>query len=759
MPEYFRQKRYTAPFVFRPVSKHLAPLRENVMNAEILDLMVTCADGLENSLAQELAELGFHDVKKERGVFRLQSDLAGMYRLCLWSRIASRVFMPLFSAPGNTPEALYETAVTWNWASVLTPAQTLAISATAARGVKVHTQYISLKLKDAVVDACRESFGERPSVATHQPDIALHVHAEADHFVVSLDLSGDSLHKRGYRVAMTDAPLKETLAAALLKQSGWPSQEYEALWDPMCGSGTFLIEAAWMAADIAPGILRDYYGFLGWRGHDDHLWQQVFADAIARRDQSRSKSLPILLGSDANDEALNATLRNAKAAGVAQWLDLSAQSLYEATVPAQAKAVKGLVITNPPYGERLGEKASNRDLYRALGRKLMQQVPNWQACILAADITHVDHLGLVHKATERLHNGALIIYARHAEIPAWVNKPVTRFVEAETELPEEAEQFANRLRKNLKAAYKHAERHNIYCYRVYDADMPEFNIAIDVYEDKLHVQEYAPPKTVDPEKAEARFKLALHVIRHIFGLQREKVFIKVRSKQKGKQQYEKQNNQGKFFEVREGQAWLLVNLTDYLDTGLFLDHRPMRQRIAKEIDNKHFLNLFAYTGVVSLQAALGGAATTTTVDLSPTYLSWAERNFALNGLPIDNHFFEQADCVQWLKACEYEFDVIFIDPPTFSNSKRTPDVFDVQEDHVELVWLAMRTLKPDGALYFSNNFRKFKLDFDALQEFIIEDISAQTIDFDFERNPNIHRCWKITHKNEQISKEDNVSGE
>jgi 23S rRNA (guanine2445-N2)-methyltransferase / 23S rRNA (guanine2069-N7)-methyltransferase len=275
--------------------------------------------------------------------------------------------------------------------------------------------------------------------------------------------------------------------------------------------------------------------------------------------------------------------------------------------------------------------------------------------------------------------------------------------------------------------------------------MPEFNLAVDVYEGVLHVQEYAPPKTIEPEKSEARFKLALLAIRQVFGLRREQVFIKVRSRQKGNQQYEKQGSQGRFIEVREGEARVLVNLTDYLDTGLFLDHRPLRLRIAQEAKGRHFLNLFAYTGVASLHAALGGAASTTTVDLSPTYLDWAQRNFALNGLAEANHYFEQADCMRWLKDCEFEFDLMFIDPPTFSNSKRTPEVFDVQRDHVELIWLAMRALRAGGALYFSNNFRKFKLDMDALAEFSIEDISRETIGFDFERNPNIHRCWKIQH--------------
>ncbi|MDF2445260.1 MAG: rlmL [Moraxellaceae bacterium] len=709
------------------------------------ELVVTCADGLEEALQQELTGLGLADVRRERGTLLVQASLEQAYRICLWSRVASRVLLPLFTVEGDTPEALYYEAVRFTWGNTLDPKGTIAVHATAARGIKTHTQYLALKLKDAIVDHCREHFGVRPDVDPEAPDVPLHVHAMAGGFAVSLDLSGDSLHKRGYRVAMTEAPLKESLAAALLLQAGWPSRDFDALLDPMCGSGTFLVEAAWMAADVAPGLLRDYYGFLGWKKHDPALWQRLYDEALQRRDAGLKQPLPVICGNDADHEALAATQRNAKKAGVAHLITLRQAELHALQRPA-GSAGRGLLICNPPYGERLGEKNTARELYRALGRISGQQLPGWQACVIGADIQHVDALGFGHRATVRLHNGALTIYARHGDVPSVPAQGVWRFEEAPAELPVEAQDFANRLRKNLKAAQKRAQAEQVYCYRVYDADMPEFNLAVDVYEGQLHVQEYAPPKTVDPEKAEARFRLALVAIRHVFGLRRENVFIKVRSRQKGKQQYEKQGSQGRFIEVREGKAWLLVNLTDYLDTGLFLDHRPLRLRIAQEAKGKHFLNLFAYTGVASLHAALGGAASTTTVDLSATYLNWAQRNFALNGLAEKPHHFEQADCMRWLKECGYEFDLMFIDPPTFSNSKRTPDVFDVQRDHVELIWLAMRALRDGGALYFSNNFRKFKLDTDALAEFVIEDISPATIGFDFARDPGIHRCWKITHR-------------
>ena len=710
------------------------------------ELVVTCADGLEPILASELEGLGLADVRRERGAVRVRGSLEQAYRTCLWSRVASRVLLPLFEVEGESPEALYGEAVRFTWGNTLNPRGTIAVHATAARGLKVHTQYLSLKLKDAVADHCREHFGVRPDVDPDAPDVPLHVHARPGGFEVSLDLAGESLHRRGYRVAMTEAPLKESLAAALLLQAGWPG-DYGALLDPMCGSGTFLVEAAWMAADIAPGILRGYYGFFGWKKHEPELWLRVREEARLRREAGLKKPLPALFGYDADREALGAALKNAHRAGVGDLVTLEQRELRALAAPRDV-AGRGLLICNPPYGERLGEQASTRELYRALGRLAGQRLAGWQACVLGADVQHVDALGFAHRATERLHNGALTIYARHADVPSLPAGDVVAFTEAAGEIPEEAQPFANRLRKNLKAAQKQARAEGVHCYRVYDADMPEFNLAVDVYEHQLHVQEYAPPKTVDPEKAEARFRLALVAIRHVFGLRRENVFIKVRSRQKGKQQYEKQASQGRFIEVRDGAAWVQVNLTDYLDTGLFLDHRPLRQRIGGEAAGKDFLNLFAYTGVASLHAALGGAASTTTVDLSPTYLNWARRNFALNGLAEPGHRFEQADCLRWLRDNRQHYDLIFIDPPTFSNSKRTPDVFDVQRDHVELIWLAMRALRPGGTLYFSNNFRKFRLDGDALREFVIEDISPATIGFDFARNPGIHRCWKITHRGE-----------
>ncbi|MFI8142100.1 bifunctional 23S rRNA (guanine(2069)-N(7))-methyltransferase RlmK/23S rRNA (guanine(2445)-N(2))-methyltransferase RlmL, partial [Acinetobacter baumannii] len=403
-----------------------------------------------------------------------------------------------------------------------------------------------------------------------------------------------------------------------------------------------------------------------------------------------------------------------------------------------------------PYGERLGDKASNRSLYLGLSALLQKNFPNQYAAIIAAQIEQADVLAFEAPETLRLMNGKLPIYVRFGTVkPEKVTQPFLANWQAQPVEMEEAQDFANRLQKNMTALKKWATKENIYCLRLYDADLPDFNLAVDLYGDRLHVQEYAPPKKIDPEKAKKRFNLALAAIRAVTGLNRDAIFIKTRARQTGTNQYTKQSTANKRFIVQEGKAKILVNLTDYLDTGLFLDHRQMRLRIAKEAHGKHFLNLYSYTSTASLHAALGGAASTTSVDLSNTYLSWSKENFVLNGLTVDHadeqHMFFASDCFEWLKEGHEQYDLIFIDPPTFSNSKKFHGTFDVQRDHVSLIKRAMNRLTSEGTLYFSNNYRGFEMDEEIEALYDVEEITSETIGPDFKRNQKIHRAWKIQH--------------
>ncbi|HHC71492.1 MAG TPA: bifunctional 23S rRNA (guanine(2069)-N(7))-methyltransferase RlmK/23S rRNA (guanine(2445)-N(2))-methyltransferase RlmL [Thiotrichales bacterium] len=308
----------------------------------------------------------------------------------------------------------------------------------------------------------------------------------------------------------------------------------------------------------------------------------------------------------------------------------------------------------------------------------------------------------------------------------------------------------NRLRKNRRHLARWLEREGITCYRLYDADIPEYAVAVDLYQAEalhVHLQEYQAPRSIPEEKTRQRLETAVAAVEEALEVPRERIQVKVRRTRKRGEQYEKLAGTGRFHEVREDGLRLLVNFTDYLDTGLFLDHRITRRMVREQAGGRRFLNLFAYTGTATVHAAAGGAVETTTVDLSRTYLEWAGRNMALNGFTGAEHRRVRADCLQWLRESDdrERYDLIFLDPPSFSTSKRMQGTFDVQRDHVWLIRTAMRLLTPGGLLIFSNNLRRFEMDRDALAAFDLRDITRATLPRDFARNPRIHHCWEIRH--------------
>ena len=316
-----------------------------------------------------------------------------------------------------------------------------------------------------------------------------------------------------------------------------------------------------------------------------------------------------------------------------------------------------------------------------------------------------------------------------------------------------AQMVANRLRKNLKRLRNWRRRNAVTCYRAYDADLPEYAAAVDVYQEAsgeervfLHVQEYQAPASIPEATAEHRLGELVAAVSDVFEIDDSRLALKTRARGKGGSKYGRMAERGEHLLVQGGQVKLWVNLFDYLDTGLFLDHRPLRLRIAPESAGRRMLNLFCYTGAASVHAAAGKAASTTSVDLSATYLGWAARNMAQNGFDQAVHERVQADVMTWLSADRGSYDLIFCDPPTFSNSKRAED-FDIQREHVRLLTLSMDRLAPGGRLLFSNNFRRFQLDEPAINEIADwREISPQTIDPDFERNSRIHRCWELEHR-------------
>lgn len=711
----------------------------------------TCPKGLEYLLRDELIAIGASDVREALAGAHFSGTLETAYRACLWSRLASRILLPLAEFDAADDEALYRGVQDTDWSRHLAAHGTFAVDAGTALSKLTHSQFIGLRVKDAVVDQFRQRDGNRPGIDTDEPDLRINLRLRRDRATLSLDLAGSPLHRRGWREQQGEAPLKENLAAAMLLRARWP-EVYAAggaLLDPMCGSGTLLIEGALMAADVAPGLRREYFGFLGWQQHDIALWRGLLDEATQRAETGLRGLRSAFFGSDADPRMIQTAKRNAQEAGVAGFLTLDRQDVAHAAPPAGVGY--GLIITNPPYGERLGERAEMPALYRSLGDSLRNRFTGWRAAVLAGDVELGRAMQLHADKRYALYNGALETVLLTFDLKRREEAP-----RDPKPLSAGAQMLKNRLEKNLRHLRKRLAREGVHCWRAYDQDLPEYAAAIDVYgdtrgDDHLHIQEYRAPAEVPADVARLRLREIARVAGEVFGVPRERIALKTRERGKGGSKYGQFDQRGEFVEVEEGGLKFLVNLTDYLDTGLFLDHRAVRAKVRELAEGKCFLNLFAYTATASVYAADGGALETTSVDLSATYLEWASRNLALNGFSGSSHRLMQFDALEFLQRDRGRYGLIFVDPPTFSNSKRADD-FDVQRDHVKLLEACNERLTRDGVIVFSNNFRRFKLDRDALESrFDIEDWSAPSIPFDFARRADIHGCWLLRQRKPEVA--------
>jgi 23S rRNA (guanine2445-N2)-methyltransferase / 23S rRNA (guanine2069-N7)-methyltransferase len=707
--------------------------------------------GFGDLLARELRELGAADVRERALGVEFSGALAVAYRACLESRVASRVFLVVADFDAPTDAAFYEAVRAIDWRAHVDPSRTLACDFTGKHPEITHTRFGALRLKDAICDQLRDVTGGRPDIAPDRPAVRVHAHANGPKVTVSIDLSGEGLHRRGYRTQAGEAPLRENLAAGILLRAGWPQKCESAaeFLDPMCGSGTLVIEAGMIAANIAPGSRRHYFGFFGWPGHDRQAWDQLKRDTLARE----RKPTLVLRGLDADASVLTAARENAARAGL-EGLTFEPGRLAAAR-PKNPGA--GFLATNPPYGVRLEDRDGARALMKELGGVLREHFGGWDAVILSGSADAGLELGIRAERVHTVWNGALECRLLRLHVSEDTSKNLlhtgrtARIDESLADSPG-SKMFGNRVAKNLKQLEKWAEREAVSCYRIYDADMPEYSFAIDRYREAeggrtwLYVQEYAAPKTIDPAAVQRRRNEALAALPGTTGITQDFIHLRQRRRTSRGEQYEKLGQQADFELVEEGGLRFWVNFTDYLDTGLFLDHRITRARLREAAGRRRFLNLFAYTGSATVYAAAGRARQTTTVDMSATYLDWAQRNLAVNGFSGAHHELVQADCIAWLKdavAERRQYDLIFLDPPTFSNSKRMDDVLDVQRDHRALIDRCMALLAPGGKLVFSNNAQKFKLDAEIGQSYKVTDISRATLPKDFERNPRIHQCFEL----------------
>lgn len=710
---------------------------------------VSCAKGIELLLKDELQRLEIDSFEKLAGV-EFEGTLEQAYKVCIYSHLASQVMLKIATEKAADQQSLYNFVSSINWMDYFDVDKTFKIIISGKHYDFNNTMFVSQKTKDAIVDQFRQETNQRPDIDTENPNNVIKLHLHKQFVNVFLCLNIDSLHKRSYRQFQGQAPLKESLAAAILIKAGWLDElkkDQPILIDPMCGSGTILIEAALMAKNIAPVLLNKEFKIFDSKIHDETLWENLINEAK----KAQISTNAIIQGYDIDNNVLDKAEKNIYQADVDDIVNIKRRDIRDLENEFDGE---GLIVTNPPYGERLyGDQLDELlDIFNGFGDRLSQDFYGWNVAILTSFADSIKEMQLRTTKRNKFYNGAIetTLYQfdinEHAKFKheSQLDKNI-RLAEASAQKSDEHIDFSNKLKKNLKSLKPWLKQAEIECYRLYDADIPTFAVAVDIYGEHVFLQEYRADATIDQNIAKQRFYQAIYQIHKTLDIKYENIHTRVRQRQKGKDQYQKENDKNNFHIINEFDAKFYVNFDDYLDTGIFLDHRKIRQLVAKSAKNKTLLNLFSYTCTASVHAALNGAKTTS-VDMSNTYLEWGKNNFILNNINPRNHNFIQADCIGWLKANTEKFDVIFLDPPTFSNSKRMDDILDVQRDHELLINLAMDSLKKDGVLYFSNNYRRFKMSQEIIDKFNCENIDKKCLSRDFLSNKNIHNCWEIKYR-------------
>ncbi len=716
-------------------------------------LLATCPLYLEELLEQEVLALGGRVTRRGLGCLAFQAPLEGIYNFCLSSRVASHLLLELFEVDlAESLGPLYEACREYPWKEVMNPADGLGkmgfvCQSQLKKGAPHSPPALALKVKDGIVDYWRDLKGERPPVDRKNPRHAIHIRQwEPGRVQVYTSLNGRSLSRRGYRLNPYQAALRETSAAAVLLRAGWDkmASPQSCLVDPLCGAGTLLIEGALLAGNMAVNLHRGDFAFLHWPRHNQDLWESC-VDRAEEGWHDGLRKLPPLIGYDRDPKAVEAARENVKNCGLEGVVHLEKRDLADFTLTKEMReAPRGLIVSNPPYGQRLEERDTLFSLYRALGDLGKEEAfHGWQMTLLSHSLPLLKATSLVVRKKHSIRNGPLECQLFHYDLspprqsprpPATLDSPSLSF---------EGQEFLNRLKKKKRHLKKWRNREGVSSYRLYDADLPNFNMAIDVYEDRwVQVQEYRPPQGIDPAKAKRRLEEAVTLLVSLLDVPRRNIFLKERFRQKGTERYTPLGQAGERYLIKEWGQRLWVNFTDYLDTGIFLDHRNIRRYLLENSQGKRVLNLFAYTCTASVMAAAGGAFQVVSVDTSRTYLQWGEDNFKLNNLQGKAWTFERQDAFSFLAAQGGGFDLIFIDPPTFSNSKSSREDFDIQRDHPRLLSLGMTKLNPRGLLIFSSNCKGFNLDPGLQKAYQTREVSSWTQSEDFKKRG--HRSWFLS---------------
>ena len=619
---------------------------ENNISVDLTRYVATCPKGLEHVLAKELTQLGAEQVQESVAACYFVADLNAAYYICLWTRIANRVLVLLERKQLNSVEELQATVKNLNWSNWFSVDQSIAVDFNGSNHFIRDSRFGAQVTKDAVNEHFQKQGSDRITVDIVKPDILIYVRLFKARFSIGIDMVGESLHRRGYRQATGSAPLKENLAAGILFLADWQklSEQGLPLIDPMCGSGTLLIEAGLIANNIAPSYMRQSWQLQNLKNYNQALWKKLRTVAIGGVSQLEQCANNII-GYDIDHSAIALAQKNIDAAGMEDVIEVRQAALEGLSL--NQKNSRGLVAVNPPYGKRLGEVDKLEGVYAQIGSWLKKDCLGWEAAVFTGN----PDLGWATR---------LRSWRQHALFNGSINCQLQRYtvqeknfldgklrktgVFREEALSESATMLANRIKKNQRKLKAWLNANPSICYRVYDADLPEYAVAIDCYparkveitkQDKpvvdkgsklelyFHVQEYAPPPSIDSTAAKKRLQDAINVISALFSVDTKNIILKHRQRQRGTSQYEKQQPQTPDLIVHEQGYQFIVNLGQYLDTGLFLDHRPVRRHLAANIKGKRFLNLFTYTSTATVYAAQAGARSSTSVDMSKTYIQWS----------------------------------------------------------------------------------------------------------------------------------------
>ena len=755
-----------------------------------LDLIATSTFGLEAVVKRELIALGYEADVLQNGRVLFRGDESAIARANLWLRTSDRVLVRIgeFDAPDFG--VLFDRTRDLPWEAWLPPDAAFPV-----KGRSVQSQLSSVPacqriVKKAIVERLKAAHGvaELPESGAQ---FAIEVALLKDHTTLTLDTSGAGLHKRGYRTLSGEAPIKETLAAALVLLSYWRPDR--PLIDPFCGTGTIPIEAALIGRRIAPGLERSFAAE-AWPRIPAEIWTQA---RDAARAEIQAEMPGFIMGTDIDGSVLTVARKHAAQAGVANDIHFEQKAFADTA----SRKLYGCLICNPPYGERISRRPEVQELYASMPG-VLRNLRTWSHYILSADKHFERIVGQPADRRRKLYNGPIecTYYQFHGpkpedaapitpergaresrrlaagtsvatsgattDAPAATTAPATAPAPANApafggitpKMREQARAFGDRLLKRAHHFRRWPTQLGITCFRLYERDIPEVPLIVDRYDTRLHISEYERPHTHTPGEHADWLDLMARTAGEALGVAWGDVFVKHRAPQRGATQHQRQGEEGRVFEVQEGGLRFLVNLSDYVDTGLFLDHRITRGLVRAEAQGKRVLNLYGYTGAFTVYAAAGGAARTTTVDLSATYLEWAERNMALNGLVGPQHRFVNDDATAFLAEHPSlpSYELAIVDPPTFTNSKKLDSAWDIQRGHAALLNRVLELLAPDGVIFFSTNFRRFKLEEEQIAG-AFREISQQTVPPDF-RNRRIHRAWRITRRTQPTNAAQAVGG-